>query len=52
MLRASARGYAAAWFRAHPYGRRIKATKREHEMRALSTGGVAVYSILRDWVKG
>lgn len=52
MLRASARGYAAAWLRTHPYGPRIKATKREHEMRALSIGSVAVYSILRDWVKG
>lgn len=52
MLRASARGYAAAWLRAHPHGPRIKATKREHEMRALSIGSVAVYSILRDWVKG
>lgn len=52
MLKASARGYAAAWLRAHPYGPRIKGSRAEHEARALKVGSVAVYSILRDWVKG
>lgn len=51
-LKASARGYAAAWLREHPYGPRVRATKAEHESKAMKIGGIAVYSILRDWVKG
>lgn len=51
-LKASARGYAAAWLKAHPYGPRVRATLSEHNEKALRIGGVAVYSILRDWVKG
>lgn len=51
-LRASARGYAAAWLKAHPYTSRTKCSRKEHESKALKIGSVAVYSILRDWVKG
>lgn len=51
-LKASSKGYAAAWLRAHPYGPRIKGSRAEHEAKALKIGSVAVYSILRDWVKG
>ncbi len=51
-LRASAKGYAAAWLKAHPYTTRTRGTRTDHEARALKIGGVAVYSILRDWVKG
>jgi hypothetical protein len=51
-LRASAKGYAAAWLKAHPYGNRTRGTRAEHEAKALKIGSVAVYSILRDWVKG
>jgi len=51
-LKASAKGYAAAWLREHPYGPRTKGSRVEHEARALKIGSVAVYSILRDWVKG
>lgn len=51
-LSASARGYAAAWLRHNPWNNRRKANKKEHEERALEIGGIAVYSILRDWVKG
>lgn len=51
-LRASARGYAAAWLKAHPYSPRVRASRDQHEARALQVGSVAVYSILRDWVKG
>lgn len=50
-LKASARGYAAAWLREHPYGSRIRATRAEHEAKAMKISGVAVYSVLRDWVK-
>jgi hypothetical protein len=51
-LRASAKGYAAAWLKEHPFGTRTRSTRIEHESKALSVGQVAVYSILRDWVKG
>ena len=51
-LRASAKGYAAAWLRDHPFGPRTRSTRAEHEAKALKIGGIAVYSILRDWVKG
>lgn len=52
MLKASAKGYAAAWLREHPFGPRTKGSRADHEAKALRIGGVAVYSILRDWVKG
>ena len=51
-LKASAKGYAAAWLHEHPYGPRVRSTLSEHNAKALRIGGVAVYSILRDWVKG
>lgn len=51
-LKASAKGYAAAWLREHPFGPRIRCTRDEHEAKALRIGSIAVYSILRDWVKG
>lgn len=50
-LKASAKGYAAAWLREHPFGPRTRGTRADHEAKALKIGGVAVYSILRDWVK-
>lgn len=52
MLKASARGYAAAWLKAHPFSARVRGNRADHEAKALRIGGVAVYSILRDWVKG
>lgn len=48
---ASMRGYAAAWLQAHPYTSRMKKTKVEHERQALEKASVAVYSVVRDWVK-
>ena len=51
-MKASARGYAAAWLRQNPHGHRMRATKADHERKALKIGNVAVYSILRDWIKG
>jgi hypothetical protein len=52
-LRASSKGYAAAWLKAHPYnGSRHKHSRADHEAKALKIGSLAVYSILRDWVKG
>lgn len=52
LMSASARGYAAAWLKHNPYNSRRRATRAEHEQQALRIGNVAVYSILRDWVKG
>lgn len=51
-MAASARGYAAAWLRENPYSFRRKCSKAQHEAKALQIGSIAVYSILRDWVKG
>ena len=51
-LRVSAKGYAMAWLKEHPFGSRTRGTRKDHESKALAIGQVAVYSILRDWVKG
>ncbi len=51
-IKASAKGYAAAWLRQNPHTYRMKFNKIEHERRALKIGETAVYSILRDWIKG
>jgi len=49
---ASYRGYAAAWLKEHPYTSRTRATKVEHERKALMQAEISVCSILRDWIKG
>lgn len=51
-LTASAKGYAAAWLKENPYTTRKRCTRPEHEAKALEIGSVAVYSVLRDWIKG
>lgn len=51
-IRASAKGYAAAWLRKNPYTYRTRCTRVEHERKALAQGHVSVYSELRDWIKG
>lgn len=51
-VRASIRGYAAAWLRAHPYTHRTRSSRVEHERKAMQIASTAVYSILRDWIKG
>lgn len=51
-IKASAKGYAAAWLRQHPWSSRMKVTGVQHERRALKQANVSVYSILRDWIKG
>lgn len=51
-VKASTKGYAQAWMRAHPLGPRQKLTKAQHERKAMDVASVAVYSILRDWIKG
>lgn len=51
-VKASIRGYASAWLKGHPYTSRTRATKVQHEKKALEIASTAVYSILRDWIKG
>jgi hypothetical protein len=51
-IKASAKGYAQAWLKHHPYGSRTRGTQIDYERRALKIGQTAVYSILRDWIKG
>jgi hypothetical protein len=48
---ANFKGYAAAYLKEKPYNSRMHCTKAEHEAKALEIGSVAVYSILRDWIK-
>lgn len=50
-VKASYRGYAAAWLKEHPYSARTKATRPAHERKALEQAKISVCSILRDWVK-
>lgn len=52
-VEASTRGYAAAWLREHPWKQRHGGkAKADHEREALRVASLAVYSILRDWIKG
>lgn len=50
-LRASGSGYAAAWLEENPWSTRRTSTELQYRQKALDKGQVAVYSILRDWVK-
>ncbi|RJF99065.1 hypothetical protein [Noviherbaspirillum saxi] len=51
-VKASANGYAAAWMKQHPYTTRSRGSRADYEKKAKQIGSVAVYSILRDWIKG
>jgi hypothetical protein len=51
-MKASSKGYAAAWIKENPWSNRRKGSRAQHEAKALEIGAVAVCSILRDWVKG
>ena len=51
-IKASYRGYAAAWLKHNPWNFRRKGTELEHKRKAMEIGSVAIYSVLRDWVKG
>lgn len=51
-VRANANGYAVAWLSEHPWSSRSRCTKAEHEQKAKAVAEIAVYSILRDWIKG
>ena len=51
-VKASFAGYAMAWLKEHPHTSRMKKSKVEHERQAYDKASIAVYSILRDWIKG
>ncbi|AZV93543.1 hypothetical protein CBF45_07295 [Bordetella sp. J329] len=51
-VKASTKGYAAAWLKENPWTSRKHCTRQQHEIRAMDIASVAVYSILRDWIKG
>lgn len=51
-VKASIKGYAAAWLKEHPYSPRTRVTPTQHQKKAMDIASVAVYSILRDWIKG
>ena len=52
VMKVSGKNYAAAWLKERPYTRFTKCTQAEHESKALEIGNIAIYSILRDWIKG
>ncbi len=51
-VKASSAGYAAAWLKENPWSHRRRCSRVEHERKALEIANTAVYSIVRDWVKG
>ena len=52
-IKASINGYAAAWLKEHQYKViRDPQRRKEREQEAKRIAGVAVYSVLRDWIKG
>jgi hypothetical protein len=51
-LRASAKGWAAAYLRENPFTHYKRVTLKQYEQSALQQGHIAVNSVLRDWVKG
>lgn len=51
-LRASWKGYAAAWLKDNPYRNRMRCTRQQHEQAAFQQARLSVCSVLRDWVKG
>jgi hypothetical protein len=52
-LKASAKGWAQMYIKAHPYKFRTNGpTQEQHRARAMQQGLIAINSILRDWVKG
>jgi hypothetical protein len=53
LVKASVKGYAAAWLKAHPYKRaNHRCTEEIYQRRAFDQASISVYSIVRDWVKG
>jgi hypothetical protein len=51
-VKASIRGYAAAWLKENPYTSRRQSTQAQYQAKALAQAEISVCSILRDWIKG
>lgn len=51
-IEASAKGWAAMYLREEPWSNRRKGTQQQYEAKAVAQGQIAVYSMLRDWIKG
>lgn len=51
-VKASMTGYATAWLKEHSYTSRMKKTEKQHKSEAMEVASIAVFSILRDWIKG
>ena len=51
-VKASFRGYAAAWLKSNPYSHRMRCSRQQHEAKAVQQARISVCSVLRDWVKG
>lgn len=51
-IEASARGWASWYLTKAPYSSQRRGTRQEYELKALRQGNIAVYSMLRDWIKG
>lgn len=59
-VKASIKGYAMAWMKANPVNifqtdidkGRAEGKRRAHKVKAMEIASRAVYSILRDWIKG
>jgi hypothetical protein len=50
-VRASFKGYAAAWLRENPYNSRRQCTQAQHSKKAMDQAKISVCSIVRDWIK-
>ena len=51
-LKASSKNYASAWLKHYPWNTKRRCSIDDHKQKALEIGSIAIYSILRDWVKG
>jgi hypothetical protein len=51
-IEASAKGWAAMYLRENPWNYRRALDQVGYERKALEQGSIAVYSMLRDWIKG
>ena len=51
-VKASIKGYATAWLKEHPFTNRTRGSLAQHQSKAMDIASIAVYSILRDWIKG
>lgn len=52
LVKASVRGYAAAWLKENPWTKQRRNTEIEWDRRALAQAQISTCSILRDWIKG